>query len=321
MVQAGCSLPAQRAGPGLRKPAWALDIGAPLFTKCIQSQKGGIGAMWNSLDFVERVTPVANRYETENTWFKKQWWGDDNVYILNAWRLYRCARDGAMPFLLLGDTKIRKDPALVMNFGLTSAHGVQEKEELKLIEKLTGKRQELGGPPVLGHGTILSDRNWTPLLNDSFILGGIHAAKDFHLAEEGFNRYAVLGREEFLRRRQKFGAAAPQYTHEPDPRRRWREYLVQHPETLWQNNLPRVFARELIGLQHFGYQPVFTMTELGFVCRNANCGNADFEQYLDALHRVNFQGNDRQAVLGLLGNYLFGDTGALTGPLAAHAHP
>jgi len=275
--------------------------------------------MWNSLEFVERVTPAAGRYETENAWFKKQWWGDDNVYILNAWRIYRCAHESALPFLLLGDTKIRKDPALVMNFGLASAHGVQEKQELQLIARLTGKRQELGSLPVLGTGTILSDRNWTPLLNDAFILGGIHASKEFHLAEEGFNRFGMLGRQEFLKRRQAFGAPASQYLHEPDPRRRWLEYLLHHPEVLWQGGIPRVFARELLGLKRFGYLPVFTMTELGFVCRNSSCGNADFEQYLDTLYHVNFQGNDRQGVLGAIGDYLFGDARALTGPQVAHA--
>ena len=237
--------------------------------------------------------------------------------------MYRCASQGALGFLLLGDTKIRKDPLLVMNFGLASAHGVQEAEERKLIDELMARRGALAGirsgpaTPVQGPGAILSDQNWTPLLNDSFILGGIHRGWDFHLAEEGFNQFSLLGEQEFLRRREAFGPAAPQYAaalaRGPDYyQQRWKDYLVAHPDVIWRGGIPRVFARELIGLKTFGYAPRFTSSELGFVCQDSGAAStADFEQYLNALGVVGFHRSDRESVLSSIAGFLFGNAEAL----------
>ena len=79
-------------------------------------------------------------------------------------------------------------------------------EELKLVEELE-KRRSAGrsapalrdAPKVLGSGSILNDRNWTPLLNDSFILGGVHGNREFHFAEDDAGKYF-----DFLALRDKF---------------------------------------------------------------------------------------------------------------------
>ena len=275
--------------------------------------------MWTLGDFVERVLRCRQRYETEHAWFA---WGDPSVYVLSAWKMYYRAGHGALGFLLLGDTKIRKDPILVMNFGLASAHGVQEAEELKLIEDVMVRRgalakKGLAATAVVGPGAILSDQNWTPLLNDSFILGGIHQQWDFHLAEEGFDQFNLLGEQEFLRRRAAFGPAAPQYAtalaRGPDYyRERWKDYLLKHPDVIWKGAIPRVFARELIGLKTFGYVPKFTSSELGFHCEDyAAAVKADFERYLNALAAVGVLRNDRTRVLSAIGEFLFEDAEAL----------
>jgi hypothetical protein len=44
-------------------------------------------------------------------------------------------------------------------------------------------------PAVFGQGSIPNDQNWTPLLNDAFIIGGAHARHEFHLAEDSFDQY------------------------------------------------------------------------------------------------------------------------------------
>ncbi len=284
--------------------------------------------MWTLGDFVVQVLRCKSRYEAENDWFK--WWGDPSTYIFCAWKMYRCASQSAMQFLLLGDTKIRKDPALVMNFGLASAHGVQEAEELKLIDDLTKKREGIAprgdrAVPVLGPGAILSDRNWTPLLNDSFILGGIHRGWDFHLVEEGFSQFNILGEQEFLQRRAVFGPAAPQYAvalaRGPEYyQQKWKHYLQGHAEVLWNEKAgcPRVFARELMGLKNFGYAARFASSELGFCCQNHGAaGAANFEQYLDILRATGFQQNDRKGILSSVAEFLFGERNALAQLLGA----
>jgi hypothetical protein len=279
--------------------------------------------VWSLGEFVERVLWCRHRYEAEHAWFH---WGDPSTYVFSAWRMYRCASQSALGFLLLGDTKIRKDPTLVMNFGLASAHGVQDAEELKMIGELLARRQGLAGirsgpaTPVLGPGAILSDRNWTPLLNDSFLLGGIHRGWDFHLAEEGFDQFNFLGPQEFLRRREAFGPAAPQYAaalaRGPEYyQQKWKHYLVGHPDAIWKGGIPRVFARELIGLKTFGYVPRFTSSELGFCCQNFGAARtADFERYLNALGAVGLNQNNRVGVLSSIAEFLFGTAEALAGP-------
>ncbi len=276
--------------------------------------------MWTLGDFVGQVLRCGRRYETEHTWWH---WEDPSSYIFCAWRMYRCASEGALGFLLLGDTKIRKDPVLVMNFGLASAHGVQDAEERKLVGRLVTERLALvgarSGPAVsvVGPGAILSDATWTPLLNDSFVLGGIHRGWDFHLAEQGFDQFNMLGDREFLSRRAVFGPAAPQYATalargQEYYKRRWRDYLVAHGDLLWRDGKPRVFARELLGLEHFGYAPRFTSAELGFTCQDsAAAGSADFERYLAVLGRVGFQERNRATVLASIAGFLFADARAL----------
>lgn len=71
------------------------------------------------------------------------------------------------------------DPALVMNFGLSSGSGLSDQDELRGVGELLAKRNQLEGPrsgptiDVLGPGSILKDQNWTPLLNDTYILAGV----------------------------------------------------------------------------------------------------------------------------------------------------
>ena len=123
--------------------------------------------LWNSLRFVDELDRCGNRYEIENQWYSKAAWGDRNRYVLNAWRLYRCANRSALGMLILGTAKIRKDASLVGNFGFTSAGGLSDPEEQQLVQKLERSRTAVSNAPtVLGQGSVLNDQNWTPLLNE-----------------------------------------------------------------------------------------------------------------------------------------------------------
>ena len=112
---------------------------------------------------------------------------------MSGWRLYKRAQNPVLGFTLLGDTKIRKDPTLVSAFGLMSAGGVQDEDELKMLAAIKIKGWWQGtGMPNIGQGSILSDQNWSPLLNDSLILGGIHRGREFHFLDDRLAKYNFL---------------------------------------------------------------------------------------------------------------------------------
>jgi hypothetical protein len=275
---------------------------------------------WNVGEFFRNVELVWDRYKSENSWFVS--WGNPGDAIFNAWKLYRAANQNALGTLLLGDAKIRTSGNLLMNFGLSSGSGVSDENELEVIRELQQKREKLVGPRsgaavnIVGPGSILNDRNWTPLLNDAFILGGVHARQDFHWAEEGFDLDTGLAHQEFLQRLQKFGVAAPQYTpaltrDAAYNQEKWKLYIVKHSNFWSADGTVRVFAREVIGLKTFGYSPVFTKQNVGFTCY-APRGYATFSAYLNGLVAVNFSRNDSATINAALGEFLFKDSNALT---------
>ena len=148
---------------------------------------------WNSLRFMQELDKCGDQYQADNAWFKNDW-GEQREYALNAWRLYQQASTNALGMLLLGSSKIRKDAVLVSNFGMTSAGGVTDPEEVALVKALEAQRADQraapglrDAPDVLGTGSILNDKNWTPLLNDCYILGGVHGEHEFHVAQDSAN--------------------------------------------------------------------------------------------------------------------------------------
>lgn len=274
--------------------------------------------MWSSLQFLNHLEPLYEQYKTDNRWVS--WWTNPQTDILNSWRLYRAAYQSSVGFLLLGDTKIRKDPALVMNFGLSSAGGVQDPPEVRLVEELQRKRglvpADRNAPRVVGVGSILSDKNWTPMLNDSFVLGGIHRGQQFHLAEDEAHRFMnrptsgpqTIGREALEQRRAVFGAAVRFQPGAEAVYRAWKEFFRANPTQFWGPWGPRVFAREVLGLRAFGYHPVFKEQALIFTTASPGTSSqATFSEYLNTLRSVNFQVPDRAAILTAIRQYLFFD--------------
>jgi hypothetical protein len=262
---------------------------------------------WNSLTFMQQVEACGNRYELEDSWYTKAQWGDRHKYSLNAWNLYRQASTNALGMLLLGDGKIRRDKALLSNFGVSTVGGAWDAEEKRIIKDVEAERAHLragpgpglrDAPAVQGPGSVLSEVAWTPLLNDAYILGGAHGGHEFHLALEdvAVTTLPMLGKSLAL----KF-ALLPQ----TDPKEKWRAFFNTYPDLFWDPkwNTPRVLVRELIGLRMCGYVPRLFATQLSFSPTRAD--SSTLGDYLDALTSAAYRSKNRVAILDLLSQFFF----------------
>jgi hypothetical protein len=262
----------------------------------------GVAMPWNSPHFLERLNSVGNRYELENAWFSKKAWGDQVNYALNAWQIYRLTLKNPEGMLILGSAKIRKDEALLSNFGVASGGGITDPEELKLVKAFEAQRaaSRAAGvedvPKVVGSGSILNDKDWTPLLNDCFILGGVHGGHEFHLAEDNVDpHFSKLAR-------------SPLTIAE-----KWKDYFRANPGTFWDYKfgVPRILARELVGLKRFGYRPHLMAQQLSFSSPGAHTGT--FVEYLDAVALAGILERNKARVFETVSQLIFGNGDALRG--------
>lgn len=234
----------------------------------------------------------------------KNYAGDQE--ILNGLKMYRAVTTGQLPILLLGDAKIRSDTDLAKNFGFASGSDIDDQKLIDSLNELLRKEGQ-SAVPIVGNGSILNDKKWTPLVNDSFILGGAHKDMEFHLT--------LLDFEEFDQKLQKKQAPTQAAARVQGPeyyKHSWKLFLIENREILWNGaqKCPRVFARELIGLQAFDYTPVFTKFELGF---NPNLGaaKAGFKRYFTFLGEAGFPASNQARILSTVSAFLFGDANAL----------
>ncbi len=257
---------------------------------------------WSHFQFVHALNECGDyRQSPFNRWCT--WWSQDpRTDVLNAWRLYNCANRSSLGMLILGGAKIRKDEALVANFGVTSQASPTDPQEKALVAELERVRQIqrlapglADAPQVTGTGSILSDRTWTPLLNDAFILGGAHAGHEFHLAEDSADTYFT-----FRRTRAAFERRATSTADD------WIGFFRTHPELLWDRtqDTPRVLARELIGLQAAGYTPQFLSQQLSFSRTDAG-RYPTFRRYLNALASANCRQGHSAELLRNISRFLF----------------
>ncbi len=251
--------------------------------------------MWSLEEFVCALQPQVPRYKSDNAWVS--WWSDEDVF--NCWRMYKTSSRSQLGFLLLGDTKIRKDQSLLMNFGTATAHNIQEEEERKLVARLSDQRKVISAgtagvryDPAKGTGSILSDDKWTPMLNDSFMLGGLHVGAEFHLAEDLF-------------------ASKTMNLVGSTPQEKWLHFFRQNKLSFWDLNrgIPRVFARECLGLKTAGYKPHFSDHGLAF---SGNDGvSVDFERYLRVITESGLTSNNMTLAMQTISEFLFNDRAAL----------
>lgn len=298
----------------------------------------------NKQEFIDEITNEYPTIKGQNVWAKKYFEyempGDSvsqhaEVSAQRCWALYTASRDNALGFLLLGEVSMRSKMDLVQNFGLNSAFGHEDDEPwlgpwlgsaikdpleaqplLSNIDPATldaGNNAHLTG--LQGPGSILSERLWTPLMNDAWLLGGVHKQQSFHLVTEGLGQEKLVAALDALR--DPAGPAPDEGHGSNDPslparvRDVWRQWFVDNPQYLYESWGPRVLARELLGLMRFGYQPKFTQQELGFRCADAQrATDATISAYSEALSELGFhKGNDpaaRSAVLQALSVWLFG---------------
>lgn len=115
--------------------------------------------------------------------------------INKCYQLYLNAFHGKLPFMVVGNEKLCESQEERYNFGILATDHPFHPLNMK------------GPPTEMNQGAILSQTKWCVTLNDSYILGAIHAQKSFHLFEpsgelenntlwdEKFQRPRVLGRE------------------------------------------------------------------------------------------------------------------------------
>jgi hypothetical protein len=289
----------------------------------------------------DAIAQVQN-YAQDNGWFKFE--GGDPAqpmtpaqFAFAAGKAYAWVKQPAGDTLILGDTKLRSDPEFVRNFGLSQPDSANDRRCFDLAQSLAPAQPPSASPassataaarstpastmppmpgtlaatprpgaaPTAGTGSILNDPYWSPLLNDAFILAGLHNNYPFGFGLVGdeiqaFNSIAV-------------GAAppgtAPKAQQTAAGMIRWKTFFLAKPQTLWDKGrkVPRVFARELIGLARFGYKAVPVANQLSFeVDDMGKADTATFDLYLQELRRLDFHLQDKKKIMSVISQFLFG---------------
>lgn len=304
-------------------------------------------------DFKRAVEPSFRRYWDDNAWVQSwtKWEDEEQMdrYCNAAYALYNAARNNQLNYTLLGGTGIRMCRHLISNFGVTGASGIQEKETQRLVNAEEKARAEKRrgffqpndaahhrAPPVLG-GAILSEKMWTPLLNDALIIGAITAHKTFSLTLETSEHHLFRQCGELVLADEiaKVKQTLPHITSDADAarlakgtvdlhRRQWKEFMNRNSGMLWEigqikggggsYQRPRVLSRELLGLSFFGYQPVFGQGSLHFKPPLDHTPDPTFQTYVNRLNALDFQNANkttRKKVMSAISKFLFGDPKAV----------
>jgi hypothetical protein len=152
--------------------------------------------------------------------------------------------------------------------------------------------------PIVDAGSILSTKLWSPMLNDAFIMSGVHRGYDFYLALSGQDATDFDD------------TAAPT----GDAKALWLKYFQKYPGGIWASTgNPRVLMRELLGLKMFGYKPQFDKRQLLFKLTNrATADGASLEKYIGKLNALGFhEAGKKQSLFAEIAEFLFDDLKAL----------
>jgi hypothetical protein len=276
--------------------------------------------------FTKELFDLRHEYRKDNAWVQG-WrkWDDDGImqtFVDGAFNLYSATATNRLNLTLLGDTEIRSIASLITNFGLVSGNGVQEKEDERMVKNLEQRRKQVAmgtkeglgqRVKVLGPGSILSDKMWTPILNDALMIGAMEGRQEFHLALNTTEQaaWANAGFNSAVKDKAKaFGGSVS--TSRNAAESNWNSFFRKQPQMIWRAGTPRVFARELLGLKFFGYKPVFSHLELGFAPgAGVSIGQPGFRAYTSALRGVGFFENAQPRIMGAIGEFLFNNNRAL----------
>jgi hypothetical protein len=285
--------------------------------------------------FTNQLFDLRDQYRRDNAWVGKwnESWNDEAImtrFIGFAYKLYTATARNALRLTVLGGTEIRLDETYVRNFGITAANGIQDKQTERWVRTEQIKRgwrakntdprssnPDRTPAPVTGTGSILSEKGWTPILNDSLILGAITAGQNFALgltpAEQG-DWQAMNGAKV-----NKTAVLAARFGDTPKLMNAWKSFLNSQKRMFffpWGG--PRVFTRELLGLFFFGYKPKFSWHQLGFQAGTGKREPPHFRTYLRKLNDVGFQSpSDQAKIMKTISEYLFNDPKAIGAPWPA----
>lgn len=293
-------------------------------------------------EFVTEAIKIKDKYKRYDAYVQKfAKWDQDSAfenYASAAGLIFSATKRTRLGIILLGDEGIRQMKDLLINFGLASETGIQDKELKALIDEARDFRDDMNrnaNPKVnksntwfskqrkqdvyesiLGKGSILSDKSWTTILNDGLIFGGIESGHEFHLALSNNPTKATtmtLSEQAIWANYTKLAKIQQQspgnLTNKNIWKSAWINFLNENSGMLFNDKTknPRVLARELLGLKFFGYAPSYSPHQLTFHRRNIV--KLSLEKYLDSLNSVGFfnpiniKENVMRAVNDFLENY------------------
>lgn len=281
-------------------------------------------------EFVRQVKSLRDFYRRNDAYVQRFIpWNDDAYFdkcVLAAYKMFKLVKEGGNEFLPLGDEGIRKMSDLLFNFGLASATGIQDAKLENLVAGLQDQRNLLNAgapnqiyPQMLGPGAMLSDKTWTTVINDGYIIGGVTGRRNFVLAlsaeptknTTGTTSEQVLWqRKAQIANRMGINRLQNPLSYHDRWKYQWISFFEQNISMVYTNTGkrqgPRVLARELLGLSFFGYQPHFSEYQLSFEPRRMV--PVSFNIYLEKLDRLQFfTNNSRQSqdlVMGAIYDFL-----------------
>jgi hypothetical protein len=118
--------------------------------------------------------------------------------VQRGYKAYRNAMSSTMPFIILGTQEIRQDIALIHNMGTLATKPQIKPTQIKCYLAAANSQlpNNLLEEEMLKHltsGAIVNDSKWWIFQNDLYILGAIHAGKDFHLCYTGMKNKCHKG--------------------------------------------------------------------------------------------------------------------------------
>eukprot|EP00903_Cladosiphon_okamuranus_P001015 g1013.t1 len=297
-------------------------------------------------DFKREIDALVAIYRQDNRWvgsvISPSWNYEYHMYhyIRAAYLLYRATGRNALKHVLLGGTNIRKSREYIMNFGVTAANGIQDPETEDAVQYTEQERADIvtrprDFPPMNADnrvisaqkvGSILSEKRWTPILNDALIIGAATGNQNFMIALEPYEQglwrecEATL-RPALVRLRdqyaQRFGGnPSDEFVRNTQEYRHmvWQRFFSWNLGMFWDTNYnnPRVLTRELLGLAMFHYKVELGDRQIGFRPR---LGHPDptFAAYVNGLRNLRFHdGTARARIMRAVSTFLLGDRYAIS---------
>lgn len=289
--------------------------------------------------FTEQLVELSDEYRRDNAWVNK-WahWDNDEImakFISCAYNLYSATASNRLKLTLLGGTEIRLDDQYIRNFGVTGTNGIQDEDTRFYVRRERERRLKtmlypspkasnpVSYTPVITTGSILSEKSWTPILNDALIIGAVTAGQDFALALTPIEQkdWEDMNKETDAKSKPHMmqgGGAKNKFLADKFGQSKavWKKFLNSQRRIFidCRTGAPRVFTREMLGLYFAGYKPEFSSNQLGFSAQGRK--QLDFKTYLRNLRSVGFHLGkpSEKKVMETISKFFFEDETAIGSP-------